>query len=189
MRNFYRVSFADDEPDSENWLAVTDYDLAGFDCRLFWKCERLNQDLPPDVVIHTKGNIRVDYLGNPLSWMICSRKLTSLLEKFDGDAIQRFDAPLYSGKENTRVHGYSIINPLRCVECVNRSKSSIVFQKQNPNSVAYVTNWVFDESKVPADAHVFRTDIGSAVFISTDVVGALRANNVRGIEFIECEVV
>src|SRR5437870_157878 len=79
----------------EDTHAVVSYDLAGFDSTVLWECQQCSPALSPEIRLFVRPGNPVDYLGNPLSWPICSDRFVDLLSMRASKDYQILDPPLF----------------------------------------------------------------------------------------------
>jgi hypothetical protein len=155
--------------------AVIEYELSEFDETALWDARRLGGGIPEGVRLHVNTGRVSDYLGNPLSWPICSARLRSLLEKRAKSDFEAFPAPIFD-QFGRPLSSYSLINILTRLDCLNWDKSNITYMTIEGKRIPCVNEFVFDEKQVPTAVHIFRVpETPSSVFISDalaqDMVG------------------
>src|SRR5687767_6463621 len=79
-------------------MGVEDYDVGDFDLTAFWQGVSVPSGIPKQVKLYVDRGVPCDFLDNPVSWLICSGKLTKILQTNAGDDIEVFPAPLFNVK-------------------------------------------------------------------------------------------
>lgn len=169
-----------------NGQTVGDYEMGDFDLTVFWDGSELNMEIPKDVRLFVDGP-RADYVGNPLSWSICSKKLVDFVSPLAENDFQLFKAPLHSTKTGRRVNGYYVMNVIRRIGCVNLQQSTVEYKNKKTQGVEMIYEYVFDSGRIPDSVHIFRPDeFPQAVFFSDELARSLMGKGLTGLAFIRC---
>jgi hypothetical protein len=187
MRYFHMAMLYASHRDADRQFRVADYDLDGFDCRLLGKCERISAALPAGLRLWTEGQIPIDYVGNPLSWVICSKRLVDLIMKFASADLQVINAPLFR-KTGEKLENYYTVNILRCIKCIDEKSSVISFKDENRSKIMGIYEYAFVDANIPREVHVFRpAEFPYGVFFSDELAQEIAAMNATGIIFKQCK--
>jgi hypothetical protein len=102
-----------------------DFDPGKFDYLQLIQGTFFKGNLPPDVRLRLEpgSNPLADYPGNALGWPIMSERLVKALWRFIKDSVQLIPAPLYERNSDELVTGYSIVNVLKILNCIDVSRS------------------------------------------------------------------
>ena len=154
MRLFHLVTYAEET----NRFTAESYEICGFDHTALWDGVPLPNGLPPDARLLVSGQQPIDYLPNPLSWPICSTRLTEIrLQRANAD-IQALDAPLFHHKTGRPISGYHVLNVTRRLRCIDPDRSDATWDEDEPDEIESVSDWVFRSKSIPDDVHIFRAD-------------------------------
>ena len=164
---------------------VVKRELVGFDSTALWECCLLPEGLPKGVCLWVKDGLVADYLGNPLSWPICSVRLCALLESRAGTHFQTLGAPVFD-RLNRPVPSYKLLNILTRLDCLDWERSNVTYMTIEGKHIPCINKFVLRESRVPADVHFFRIegDI-SAVFISDTLAQSMVGKGFTGLALVQ----
>jgi hypothetical protein len=147
----------------------------------------LDSDFYRNFVLRAKGQFnQTDYIMNPLSWPICSKKLSDvLLDNCTGD-IKINDINVLM-KEGGSIP-LKVVNLMRGFECFNFEKGQVRLS-ESPSGKKYISaiyDWVFDAEKIPKSVSLFRVStMRSAVFIRAPLAELLLDSGMKGFGFID----
>jgi hypothetical protein len=163
---------------------IIDYDLNGFDHTRLWNCDLLEFDAINNVVLESCGGRLVpDMIGNPLSWLICSKRLGDILKRNDPDGIQLLECQILSRASNSLTSHY-VVNVLNFMDAINLEESD--YEEEN-GVIDMIYEWVFNAERVPSRKMLFREksfiySIFSTRSMSLDFMG------MTGMAFEACSV-
>jgi hypothetical protein len=178
MRQFFILAYDSNREDLE---VVSDYEMGAFDLRVFWRGERFRGSIPDDVRLWVIKGKRSDYLANPVSWAILSKRFWALLEPFVGKDAQLLSPPLYDERTRRPVTGYLLMNLIRCIDALRGTSE---------HANLYAQPLRLDLNRVPANVHVFRlAESKTRVLVSDAIVQAIWGKGLRGIALIKTESV
>jgi hypothetical protein len=184
MKSYYLVV----QEECEDYMSVCDYDIGEFEIYSLWQGKILTTPVPPGARLYVESSSATpfDYLGNPLSWPICSDRLTDVILAKAPKDIQLFDAPLFDIKTKRPIPGYKIVNVLKAIECLDLQKSDITWSDDG-SEIESVHKCVFSANRIPDDAHIFRPAEWHYYLIFSDkLVQEICSQEFRGIDFIQC---
>ncbi|WP_444932930.1 hypothetical protein [Microbulbifer sp. JTAC008] len=139
--------------------------------------------IPENVKIFVEGK-PCDYVGNPLSWHICSNRLAKHLETHASACVRLIDIPLYY-KSGARIDGYSLAIPTKNVDCLNYDKSEFLDGQGGPTCMEPVIK----RSSVKDLPPLFLVEgCPWTVLFSQGLIASLVGKGFTGIGFLECEV-
>ncbi len=149
--------------------AVDDYEFGGFDLTLFWTGDVFEGLIPKEVKIRLGEGKPSDLLGNPMSWLIISKRLRAILEPICQAEVQFIPVTLWTrNKPNNR---YLLANPIGCVD-------AIASKKRQPSIQTLQLNL----SKIPIDRHLFRLKrLETTYIISPTLFEALKDKGLEGL--------
>ena len=143
--------------------------------------------VPKNVELWVSEGDRADLLPNPLSWLILSDHLFGVFCRYGKDDLQIVGVPILQKDSDEPVHGYNVVNLLRVVSAVNMERS-VVTRAWQPSGPVHVSQFAFDEARVPSDIHIFRpAEALSDVAISGTVANEIRG--LKGVSLIETKTV
>lgn len=169
---YYVLLYDDARDDLE---AVDDYEMGDFDLTVFWSGTVFEGDIPDEIEVLLTEGTRSDLLGNPMSWLIISKKMQAILHPLCGETVQF--VPLTVWKKKKPVKDYVIANPLGSIGA-RASKHETI---QNMKLIT---------SKISRHRHLFRLRGDTTTFvISAAVFEALRGKGLKGLAARKVELV
>lgn len=184
MKNYHCLTF---DSTRKDLLSVVDYEMGDFKLTNFWGGKQ-NISLSDSVqlFIDSTGN-SPDLMGNPVSWLICSEKLISLISSVTSDGFEIYDAPLFDSKTKKTVAGYSILNVYKKIPCLDLEKSSVDWSSDHKEITA-VYEHVFCKDKIPEDCHIFRpSEWPFSVVLSDKLAKSFIGKDLTGVAFIKSD--
>lgn len=186
MRMFHRLILSSDEDDL---FTVVDYAVDGFDLTLFWKGNKVPEPIPESVklFVDSKNANGPDFVGNAISWYVCSDKLLNYWMPMIENAAQIVAAPLYDVDTKKCVKGYKIINPTVVISALNLEESTFIGSEKK---IKAVTKFVFNEADIPSDVHIFRpAEFPLAIIVSDQLAQTIVGEGLTGMSFVRCQSV
>jgi hypothetical protein len=185
---FWRLTFdtgATQVKDTEDY----DFDPGKFDYLQLIQGTFFKGNLPPDVRLRLAPGKKplADYPGNPLGWPIMSKRLVKALWPFIKDSVQLIPALLYERNSVQLVTGYSIVNVLKILDCIDVSRSVPWYDGKRLGG--------FDEMCIDPERtnkeHIFHCRIPPkgvdyGVTCSYDLVKSLVGKHFTGMAFLRC---
>jgi len=167
--------------------SVVDYFLGSFKYSLLWSGTKLNNMLPSDIkllVNQSEQPISPDYIANPISWHICSKKLLDSISIVDNTSYQIFNAPIINSTTKKEITGYYILNPTRLIKCICHEKSKIKYDKNN--EIDFVFEMAIHKSMIPNNVHIFRAkEFPDMTIVSEQFADALDDKKILGVSLIK----
>ena len=173
MRDFFVLAL----DDRDDLRSVSDYEMGDFDLTAFWHGKPFLGTIPKDVKVFVDNGASPDYMGNPLSWPICSDRLLRIIIPIAGKYVQCFPAPLYDENDLKPITGYTIINVTRRINALGQKRGS-------------TGKVVLEEANIPPDAHLFRV-VGreTKLIVSQEFLAAIRGKELQGLALIKTKCV
>jgi hypothetical protein len=171
------------DSERDDLASVIDYEIDSFDPTVFWRGQEYCCSIPAAVRLYVNDAdvVSPDFLGNPLSWPIFSERLVKLSWELLKSDVKLFDAPLVSRANNQRLPGFSIVNTLRQVECLDLTKSVVSYSEEEERIVG-IHKYAVIAEKVPSGLHIFRpTEWEHALIVSDEFVDSLRGKGLLGV--------
>ena len=168
MRNFYILG-VDPYPD-EAPIVISKYEMGDFPLYLLWDAVVI-EEIPNFVRLYAKNcKSPTDYVGNPISWIICSPDFLNIIRSVAAHDMQVFDAPIVCEGTGEFIEGYKIINPIKRIECMDLE-----------HPAHSVTKMILVEAKIPIEVNLFRVhERPNAVIVSDQVARALKESSAKG---------
>jgi hypothetical protein len=183
MRKFHTIMM---DPNRDDLLSIIDYETDKIDLLKFWTDERLNQKevLEMRLIVDTKDDEISDVVGNPLSLLILSEKLISIISGFTKDDVQ-FLKPNLMFDKNT-IDRFKIMHTIKSIECLDMENSGI--SSYGDSGISVIGHTAIFSSKVPEDTHIFRLkeDLNT-IIVSDELAQSLVGKNINGLAFAQCE--
>ena len=189
MTKYYRISLDSREDDL---TTVADYNLNDVDIRKFWHAKKIKETLAAGMDFFVSdGNIEeTDFMANPISLLIFSKRLLNILLPLIKDDVQIFDAPLIKNEERKSVKGFYIVHPFKEYECIDTKKTKHIHPKGNKNAFIPVGPLVLNDEQISKDVHIFRAkEFNNAKIVTDSVLELFISNKIQGAAFFECEFV
>ena len=168
MRKFYILGL--DAHSDEKTIVISRYEMGDFQLVLLWDGAEI-EEIPNFVRLFANNcDVPIDYVGNPISWMVCIKSFADIISYIAADDVQVFNAPIICEDNGLPIEGYKIINPIKRIECMDPRYATRI-----------VTNMVLLEEKIPIETNLFRVHENPyAVTISEKVVKSLNENQLKG---------
>ena len=145
--------------------------------------------LPSDVRLRLQPGSKplADYLANPLGWPVMSKRLIKALSPFIKDSVQLIPAPLYEKNSKRLVAGYSIVNALKIIDCIDVARSVPWYDGKKLGGF-YET--CIDPARTNKE-HIFHCRIPPrgvdyGIVCSYDLVKSLVGKAFKGMAFLRC---
>ena len=183
MRSFYCLAFNSIRNDL---MSVVDYEVDCFDLTVFWRGTPFRGAIPDKVRLYcdSVNHGPTDYVGNPLSWPICSQKLVDIIQAMDSRDVEFFKAPLFESGGNTPIPCYQVMNVIRTVSCLDLDKSKLSYSPDR-SKITGVFEHVLTVDSIPSDAHIFRLqEWMHTIIVSDEMAQAYVGKGLKGIAFI-----
>ncbi len=183
MRKYFQLVI---DPSLDKFCHVADYTIEAFDLTLFWKGEKIQDPIPSSVklFVDKKTKNMPDLMGNPLSWLLCSKRLIDCWYDYINQDVQIFDAPIYQIQSNIKVKNYFILNPISCLKSVNLDRSTYIGDKED---IRTITEYYLYNNAIPESTNIFRPkEFKQEIIVSEKIVKISRKANLIGPDYIEC---
>ena len=182
MRKFYQLTF---DTELATASSVDRYHMGDFDLTSLWGGQKIPCKLPDQVKLFITGSIESlpDFVGNPLSWLLVSRRFRDLIAKELENCCQFLDAPLYANSGNDYIKNFYLLNVLSVVDCVDKENSQIEYL--NDGEIDFIVDLHINYDLIPDCIDIFRVknSIGS-VIISNKIVDLIRGKGLTGVALI-----
>jgi hypothetical protein len=182
----YHILTYDDRDDLQT---IGDYEMGDFDLTEFWQGQGFEGAIPAGVRLYVdemEGLLRSDILANPVSWLILSNQLWSLVSSLTKHDVQVFEAPVFRKSDGSHVSGYKLINPIRLIECLDMEKSTIL--RRDDGTIASVIKPCI-KARAVKDHHMFRIkENRNRMIVSDELAKGLAGKDIRGVAFVRCLV-
>jgi hypothetical protein len=137
----------------KNDSRVVDYELGTFDHTLLWVGQSFPKDALHGVTLKvSRRSTNPDLLDNPLSWFICSEKMSRFIQSHASEHVQRLDCKIEDEKGQP-FEGYQVLNVLTLIEALDLERSECVFES---GSIDRIRAWAFRWEKIPCGQALFR---------------------------------
>lgn len=184
MRQFYKLIPYDPR---EELQFVADYDLGSFDHTILWKGRHITESILRHVKLFVTLGATADYVGNPLSWPICSSRLISALLATIQQDCEILTAPTVDKETGEPIREFRLVNVLRRVACLNLERSDVSYDEQHENRIFMIYKIALDEAKIDRNVHLFRlTEWPYAVIVSDEFADQLVGQQFRGLALEAC---
>ncbi len=185
MKYFHKLLYDEDVAGCQ---VVEDYDCSSTIIKKLFLSQQMKGDSFREVKLFINASKEpTDYLRNPLSWPIFSERMALLLFKKSRNDIQIFDAPLYDSRKETPIPGYKILNIVKCLPCLNLEKSTVSYSDIGKKKVRGVSDFIFDNNRIPNNICVFRpAEWRYSIFFSDSLAKSLIGKDLAGIAFLRC---
>lgn len=169
---------------SERDSQVAGYQLGTFDHTKLWDGCRLSDDCIRNVVLVMEGRKRFcDFIENPLSWLICSKRLTNLLIDQAPSSFQVLECQIQD-QQDLRLGEYRVLNVTKMLDLMDFEKSAYEIEE---HEVSMVHEFVFRKDDLLLEKLAFRdVNFPYAVFFTRSLSLALRG--ITGFELLACKV-
>ncbi|MFY0522371.1 imm11 family protein [Archangium gephyra] len=146
---------------------------------------RLAEGEPTDDVHPAEARIYLDpyspglklatLLGNSIGYLIVHAAFVELLRRHDVAPVELRPVSIYNQRKRLRSRDYWIVNPLRFVDCVDRTASRIQYASSDPTQIVGIDELVFDSKRLQEAPDLFRIpEQRMGYFISERVVRDLQ---------------
>lgn len=189
MTKYYKIWLDTKENDL---ISVTKYNLNDVDIREFWQAKKLKENLAARINFYVSdGNIeKTDYIVNPLSVLIVSKKLLYILLPLIKNDIQIFDAPLIKKERTEKIKGFFIIHPFKEFKCIDTEKTRHIHPENDKNAFIPVGPLVLNNEQIPNDVHIFRAkEHNGSKIVTKSVFNLFVSNKIQGAVFFECKLI
>ncbi len=185
---YYLLEYSEDSrdklPKGKSPILVNDYNLNGFDLRLFWRgiyVEKWPDDLE---FYYEKGNTILDFVPNVLSWLMFTDKAVEVFKKLEIMNMQYF--PIIIKKVGKKEHSYSlnVINVLDSVEALDWEKSDYVSWEDDPKYIKFIRKVVLNKNASKSNLDIFRLqESKNYIIISERIRKAIENEGLTGFGF------
>ena len=174
---YYTISL---DPEASDCMAVCDYELGEFNSLdIVTRPDRIGE-FPSTVQLVLSNGAKPDFIGNPLSWPICSERLIKAVAPFLAD-VEILSVPLKTAYGP--VSGFCVLHTLVHIDALDRKKSDI--QYFDDGSIECVYKVRVDSSRVKGRDFFRILDWPYELLISQRVADAIVDAKVgRGIAFL-----
>lgn len=180
MRNYYQITF---NPENEELLSVSDYNLSGFDVIKSWNAGAIDVPKNIELWINPSANAPADLVGNPLSWLIVSMKFADAIHLNIASHAQLIQVDLKYKYSNSPAQKYFLLHPTAEYGCLHREKSDISVSKSG--RVSIVGKLSILTSNIPENVHVFRIQESPGnILIPERIAEVVIQNRFTGISLI-----
>jgi hypothetical protein len=164
MKPFFILAYEEDDA----WCVIDDYAPSQFDPTPFWLGTSVDPIAIQDLTLLVKDGhcVLPDFVSNPLSLPIASARLLDVLNEA-GVHFEHFQAPVKYAGSDVSISGYSIINVLGSLDCLDLSRSAAI--RNSDGSIRTLIKAHVDEHRVPSDRHMFRINELPGQLIVDDV--------------------
>jgi hypothetical protein len=167
---YFYVLMHDDRDDLE---VVDDYEMGNFDLTRLWHGESLVGGIPSEVRMTVSDGAPADYLGNPISWLLFSKRFSKLIEPYVVRHVQFIPITLFSVKTNRPIRRYVVANPLGCVDAIQ--------QREGQGSVN-IQDLALHADSIPKDMHLFRlSGQPTTIVFSQELFDVIAGKGIAGI--------
>jgi hypothetical protein len=168
--------------DDASFSSVAAYELGAFDHTLLGNSLKLDAHCLDNVLLTLSAGQIPDFIPNPLSWLICSKRVVKFFTENNCD-VQILDCPMKSD-DGTLLDTHRVINVLQTVDFLNQQKSDLDFDE---GQIDMVYTWVFDSRKVLDDVMIFRdSNFKYGVFLNRRLARCMPA--FKGVAFLSCDI-
>lgn len=155
----YYVLTKDDEDDGWAWIDRTPEELDENEW-LLNEGKSAKDWFPSEVEFQLSKEYGIklaDSIPNVILKIIVSERLKSLIEaQVKPEDVEFFPIKIRNQKKRLVDKPYYLMNVLRIISCVDRNKSDFDMDDIIKDQVDYFRRLALDESKIPADAKLFR---------------------------------
>jgi hypothetical protein len=174
----------------EQFAPVVGYELAGFDPSTLLLGTRSIEPLPINLRLFLGPGSPADYVSNPLSWPICSKRLSEVIKRRTVGDVQIFQAPLFKAQTRDPVVGYEFVNACRCVPCLDIDRSKLSYFVDQPDEILVVYDFAIRTNNVDPALHFFRVEEWPfAIIISEELANDLVGMRFSGLALERCTTV
>lgn len=111
-------------------------------------------------------------IGNTQAYLIVSSELRKLIEEHcRGREIEYLPVVLFSPKKREQSRDYCLVNPIGAVDCLDLSRSKIVYSEGPGSAVVGVDKFVLDPRKLEGVAPLFRIKEDPRQYAVTEPLG------------------
>lgn len=124
-----------------------------------------------------------------LSYLIVSSTVRKLIEVHCPEAeIEYLPLVLFSKKKREQSRDYCMVNPLGVVDCLDPTRSQIVYSQSTPGAVVGVDKFVLDPERLRTAPALFRIKEAPGEYVVNESLAeALRAPDLSNVHLSEIE--
>lgn len=170
----------------ETSYEVLDYDLNNFNILMLKSGKKYNKKLPKEfkIYVNTKNTL-TDFLQNPLSLPIVSKKLLDKIYPYIRDSVELFQAPIYDYKSRKLIKDFYILNITKVISALDLGHSDIIYDNINGKKIVVYINR-YSLLNIPPDVNIFRPKENvKDIFFSETLFKAMEGENIKGIGFFK----
>lgn len=191
---YYELWWTDTEDDI---LRISDYDCKEFDLRLFWRGEPVNNWDGSVELFYEVASPALDYVPNPLTWLIFSDRLVDIMRKMGIQAMQVFPVSLLKkGSPGETISGYNIVNITEAIAAADLQHSKYVTWGEvsynygvDPNRIHFFRRLVLSSTMLIHKPDIFLLkEVSSHFMVSQRFKKTMERENVTGMRFVPIEV-
>jgi hypothetical protein len=151
-------------------VAKVDYDI--FRTQTLSSGERFDGVLPSNLIQLTKGHPS-DCLGNPMGWLIVSKKCADCLKPHISTHAQIIPMPVTLPDGTVAEDRYRVINPIVVLDAIyspGKKKSKVTYLEM-----------VIEEGKIPEGTNIFRLKYSEiTIVVASIIIRAIQDTNLDG---------
>ncbi|EMS71038.1 imm11 family protein [Ruminiclostridium cellobioparum] len=185
---YYLLEYSEDSkdklPKGKIPILVNDYNLNGFDLRLFWRgiyVEKWPDDLE---FYYEKGNTILDFVPNVLSWLMFTDKAVEVFKKSEIMNMQYFPIIIKKVGKKEHSHSLNVINVLDSVEALDWEKSDYVSWEDDPKYIKFIRKVVLNKNASKSNLDIFRLqESKNYIIVSERIRKAIENEGLTGFGF------
>ena len=191
---YYELWWTDTEDDI---LRISDYDCKDFDLRLLKQGKPVNNWDGTVELFYDVDSPALDYVPNPLTWLIFSDRLVEIMREMGIQNMQVFPISiLREGSPGEAITGYNIVNIAEAIAAADREHSVYVTWGEStfnvgvdPNRIKYFRRLVLNSNALTHKPDIFLLEeVASYFIVSQRFKKTIERENVTGMRFVPIEV-
>lgn len=129
-----------------------------------------------------------DMLDNADALIVASKRLKEFFESEKVPNVEYLRITVFNHKKKVASDEYYIVHQVGTQTCIDIKKSTITWNKINPNQISSVDKLVLDEKKIEPSATLFRaTHLPPVIFIRRDLAKKIEESGFTGVQFEEVD--
>jgi hypothetical protein len=137
----------------------------------------------PKILRYRADNLLLpeDFPLTSYTGLLVSNRISGILKKSNISGLQYFDSEIVQPNGNV-IQGFYTINILNELDCLDKSKSKFQVKTLGPALMYKFKKIVFDESKIPKEARLFRIKESTNVFVDQSLKDTFTKEKITGIK-------
>jgi hypothetical protein len=117
--------------------------------------------------------------------VVASKRVREILESKQAPDVEYLPVTILDHKGRVASADHVIVNPLQVIDCIDQARSTLTWNKIDPEYIAFLEGLVFKPGAIPPSSVVVRAKhLAATVFLRKDVADEIEAQGLTGAQFL-----